>query len=263
MKNKKELKKIEQVAITAIKKSAKKLTTIYYNFKKSNIKLKSKHEIVSYADLLSEKIIIKEIKNNLPDHHILSEEKGDNFKKSDYLWIIDPIDGTTNFTIKNPLWAISIGIAYKNEVVLGFIYAPVLDELYIAKKDKGAYLNNKRIKISKTENKKIIHTFCHGSDLNSIKRAINYYKYQKLNSLDCRQLGSASIELAYVAAGRIESIAIPGAHSWDVSAGTLLVKEAGGRVSDFNNKNWTLDSKDMLASNKFIHTKLVKILKNI
>lgn len=259
----KDLNKIKKTAITASKKSAEKLIKIYQKFERSDIKMKSGHEIVSYADLLSEKMIIKEIKNNFPDHHILSEEKGDNFKKSDYMWIIDPIDGTTNFTMKNPLWAISIGLAYKGEVIFGLVYAPILKELYIAQKNKGAYLNNKKIKVSKIKSGKVLNTFCHGSDIKNIKRALKYYNYQKINNFDCRQLGSASIELAYVACGRVESITIPGAHSWDVAAGQLLVKEAEGKVTNFKNKNWNLKSKDIIASNKLTHNQIIKVIKNI
>lgn len=256
-------KKIEKVALRAAQKSAEKLIKIYKNFDRSDIEMKSAHEVVSYADLLSEKIIINEIKKDFPDHHLLSEEKGDNQQKSDYSWIIDPIDGTTNFTIKNPLWAISIGVLYKNKIIFGLIQAPILGETYKASLGQGAFLNNKRIKVSKIKSGKVINTFCHGSNIKNIKRAIKYYSQQKLKNLDCRQLGSASIELAYVASGRIESIAIPGAHSWDVVAGALIVSEAGGRVSDFQNKKWSIDSKDIVASNKLVHPQLIKVLKNI
>lgn len=257
------MNKIEKTALKAAKLSAIKLKKIYQNFNRNDIKMKSTHEIVSYADLLSEKIIIAEIKKEFPNHHILSEEKGDDQKKSDYTWIIDPIDGTTNFTMKNPLWAISIGVLYKNDLIFGLIYAPMLNEIYRASKDKGAFLNNKRIKVSNIKNGKVINTFCHGSNIKSIKRAIKYYTKQKLKNFDCRQLGSASIELAYVASGRIESITIPGAHSWDVAAGTILVREAGGKVTDFQDKKWNTKSKDLIASNKLVHLQIINTLKSI
>ena len=179
------MNKIEKTALKAAQTSAKKLKKIYENFNRSDIKMKSAHEIVSYADLLSEKIIIKEIKKEFPDHHILSEEKGDDQKKSDYTWIIDPIDGTTNFTIKNPLWAISIGVLYKNELIFGLVYAPILNEVYRASKNKGAFLNNKKINVSKVKNTKVINTFCHGSNIRSIKKAVKYYTQQKLKNFDC------------------------------------------------------------------------------
>lgn len=253
----------KKVAVEAAKLSAKKLTKIYEKFSRADIKMKSSHEIITEADLLSEKIIIKEIKRNFPDHKILSEESGNDDKKSDYLWIIDPIDGTTNFSMKNPIWAISIGLAYKNEIILGVVYAPILDELYVAEKNKGAFLNNKKIQRSKIKTGKVLNTFCHGSDVKSIKRAVKYYSKQKLANFDCRQMGSASVELAFVAGGRTESLTIPGAHSWDVAAGILLVREAGGKVTDFSGKKWNLKSKDMIASNSLVHRQILDTVKNL
>lgn len=252
--------KIKTIGINAVKKAGKLALSEYKNFHRSEVNLKYGHEIVTKVDLASEKIIINEIKKKFKEHEILSEESGFNRKKSDYLWIIDPIDGTTNFTIHNPLWAISLGLAYKNKIIFGFIYAPYLDELFVAEKGRGAYLNNHKIKISKTNKKKEIHTFCHGSDKKSLLKALRYYKKQKLNKLDCRQLGSASMELAYVASGRVESIMIPGAHSWDVAAGVLLVREAGGKVTDFDGKKWNLKSKDIVASNGSTHKKILELI---
>lgn len=255
--------KFKKTALRAARLSSRELIETYKNFRRSNIKMKSSHEIVTKADLLSEKIIISEIKKDFPKHRILSEESGDNNKESDYLWIIDPIDGTTNFTMKNPLWAISIALAYKNEIILGLILAPILKEVYIAQRDKGSLLNNKKIEVSKIKEEKVLNTFCHGSKTENIKKAIKYYKKQKLNNFDCRQLGSASIELAYVSCGRIESITIPGAHSWDVAAGALIVKESGGRVSDFKGGDWSLSSSDIIASNGLVHQQIINTVKNI
>ncbi len=254
---------IKKIALEAISLSAEKLKKEYFNFSRKQVEIKGRHEIITKHDLMSEKIIIKKIKEYFPDHHILSEEQGDNQKKSDYLWIIDPIDGTTNFSIHNPLWSISLALLYKKEIILGIILAPILNELYIAKKNKGAFLNGKRIITPKANQKKIINTFCHGSTEKDIKRAIKYYTQQKLNHLDCRQLGSATLELAYVATGRVDSIVIPGANSWDVAAGALIVKEAGGKITDFSGKKWSIESPDILASNKNIHQNILNTIKKI
>jgi myo-inositol-1(or 4)-monophosphatase len=253
--------KIKKVALNAAHVAGKYLMHEFQSFDRSNIKLKSFTQIVTAADLGSEKIIINHIKNNFPQHHILSEEAGEKKSDSDYFWIIDPIDGTTNFTMHNPLWSISIGLAYQGELILGVVYAPMLKELYIAEKGKGAKLNGKKIKVSQISEGKILNAYCHGSDKKDVKRAIKYYSYQKLQQLDCRQLGSAAIELAFVATGRIESIVIPGLNSWDVAAGILIVREAGGKVTDFKNNEWNLKSKDMLASNRIIHNQIIKALK--
>ncbi len=257
------MKKIKKVAMDAIKKAGKYAMHEYKKFDRKNVRLKHHREILTDIDLGSEKIIIKEIKKNFPEHNVLSEEAGFNKKKSDYLWIIDPIDGTTNFSIHNPMWAISIGVAYKDKIVLGFIYAPALDEIYFAEINKGAYLNNKKLKVSGDNKGKIVNTFCHSRSDKDTKKAVKYYSYQKLHGFDCRQLGSAALELAYVAGGRVESIAIPGANSWDVSAGVLLVREAGGKVTDFLGKKWSIKSKDILASNGKVHSNILKVLNNL
>ncbi len=254
-------KEIKKVALTAIKRAGKFLLKEYKDFNRADIKFKSHHEIITKNDLLSEEIIIKEIKNNFSDHRILSEERGRIEDFSKYLWIIDPIDGTTNFSMHNPLWSISIAVAYEDEVILGAIYAPFIDELFISEKGKGSVLNGEKINVSKIGNDKVLNTFCHSTNEKDIKRAIKYFSYQKINGLDCRQLGSAAIELAYVACGRIESIMIPGANSWDVAAGALLVREAGGKVTDFLGKEWNLESKDILASNKIVHKDILEVIK--
>jgi myo-inositol-1(or 4)-monophosphatase len=255
--------KYQKVALKVARESSKVLIEKYNNFNRGDVKLKSAHEIVTKYDVLSEKIILAGIKKNFPDHAIFSEEKGRNNKKSDYLWLIDPIDGTTNFSMHNPIWSISIALAYKGEIIMGLVFAPILREIFMASKGKGAFMNGKRIKVSNVNSGKVLNTFCHGSNIKDIKRAIKYYTQQKLNHLDCRQLGSAAIESSYVACGRIESIAIPGVNSYDVGAGVLIVREAGGIVSDFKGKEWNLKSKDILASNKKVHKSLLKSLKNI
>jgi len=259
-----DLKKVKKVAIEAVSLSAEKLKHEFIKFDRQKIKLKSKNEVVTEYDLWSEKTIINKIKKHFPDHHILSEEQGDNNKKSDYLWALDPIDGTTNFSIHNPLWSIALALLYKQEIILGIIIIPMLDELFIAEKNKGAFLNGRRITIPKSNNNnKMIHTFCHGSSKSDIQKAIKYYTYQKNNNLDCRRLGSAAIELAYVASGRIDSIVIPGTKPWDVLAGALIVREAGGIVTDFNNKKWDLKSRNIIASNKKVHPEIMKVIKKL
>ena len=121
-------------------------------------------------------------------------------------------------------------------------------------------MNNKPIRVSRTAQTRNINTFCHGARERDIRKALKFASYLKIRHLDCRQLGAASLELAYVAAGRTESIMIPGAHTWDVAAGIMLVREAGGRVTDFAGRKWTLDSEDMLASNGRVHKELLRVI---
>jgi myo-inositol-1(or 4)-monophosphatase len=254
-------KQIKQLAIAAAKKSGKALSAEYFRFNRKDVQLKSRFEILTRADLLSEEIILKEIRHNFPHHHILSEETGDNKAVSDYFWIVDPLDGTTNFFMHDPLWAISIAVAHQGELILGIVYAPVLDEFYLAETGEGVTLNGRSIKVSDIAKDKVLNLFCHGHNDAAIKKAVKYYSYQKLHGFDCRQLGSGSLELAYVAGGRAESIAIPGADLYDVAAGVLLVKEAGGKVTDLANKEWNITSSDMIASNGKIHQDILRVLK--
>jgi len=249
--------KFKKIAIEAVKESGKILVGEYEIFDRQNVMMKSKHEIVTKLDLLSEEIIIKKIIKNFPTHGIVSEEKGEIKGVADYVWYIDPIDGTTNFSIHNPLWSISLALAYENNIMLGVVYAPVLGELFVAEAGGGAWLNNRKLAVSEINQGKTINTFCHGAQNKDIKKALSYCRQQKLNGFDCRQLGSAAIELAYVAAGRVESIFIPGAHSWDIAAGVLLVNEAGGKVTDINGRPWHLQSDSVIASNGKVHRQIL------
>lgn len=255
--------KIKKILLGTARLAGKELLRRYQVFKREDVKLKLSHEILTAADLASERIILKNIKSNFPDHQILSEEAGKNSKHSDYLWVVDPLDGTTNFSMHNPLWSVSIAVFYKKRLLMAVVFAPFLQELFFAQKNQGAFMNGRRLKVSKIKSGKVLNTFCHGSKTEDIQRAMKYYNHQKLNNLDCRQMGSAAIELAYVAAGRVESIAVPGANAWDVAAGALLVQEAGGKVSDFNNRSWGIGSQDILASNGRVHQEIIKIFKDI
>ena len=243
--------------------AGEKLLKDYQNFDRSSVNLKSDFEIVTSSDLVSERLILREIIKEFPEHGILSEETGGQHIDNDYLWIIDPIDGTTNFSMHNPLWSISIALAYMGEIKMGLIYAPVLGEMFTAVLDEPAELNGQKIQVSNFNREPLIHTYCHGSQAKDIKRAIKYYAQQKKMSFECRQLGSAALELAYVACGRVDSVAITGTNPWDVSAGDLLVRMAGGKVTDFKGKNWALDDSDILASNGKTHLDLLKMTREL
>lgn len=261
MSNKKELR---ETAAEAAHKAGSVLMKYFYKLQKSEIKNKSKHEIVTPADLAAEKIILDLIKKKFPKHAILSEEAGSNGKEAEYLWIIDPLDGTTNFSMGNPLFAVSIAVYKNNEPVAAATYVPFLKNIYWAEKGKGAYLNNKKIKVSQERKiERAFLTFCHGNNEASIKRAINIYARLKLETRDLRQIGAGSIECAWVAEGRTEAIIIPGAHPWDVAAGALLVREAGGIVTNIWGQEWNPQSEGIIAAGKNISDSLIKAVKNI
>jgi myo-inositol-1(or 4)-monophosphatase len=255
--------KIKKVALGAVKKSAKAILPIFKKFDRHTVMLKAKKEAVTEADKLSEKIIINEIQKNFLKHDILSEEFGSIDNKSEYRWILDPIDGTTSFTEHSPLWCISLAVAHKDELIFSVVYAPDIDELFIAEKGKGATVNGRKINVSDFSDGKTLNAYCHDKSSADIQKAVKYFSYQKLHGTNIQQLGSAALELCYIAAGRIESLAVFGANAWDVSGGILMVKEAGGKVTDFNNRSWQIGGREILATNGKVHSDLLEIIKKL
>lgn len=260
----------KSLAILAAQKAGAHLLKEFKRGSKS-FALKSSHEIVTQADKQAEKIILALLKKHTPQFQILSEESGLHSHKSSWLWVVDPLDGTTNFRVHNPLFSVSIALYYKGNPQLGVVYAPYLNELFVAEKGKGATLNSKPVHVSKTSQlKKSFLTYCYGTHPKHMRMAVELYRYFKMKSVDMRQMGSAAIELAWVASGRTESIVIPGTHPWDAAAGVLLVTEAGGKTTDFRGQPWRFVDKksgkisfnaDLLATNSKIHSKILQHLK--
>jgi len=258
-----ERRRIKKQAIKLVRQAGNLLLAEYKQGRINHLRFKSKHEIVTAADLISEKIILKGLNKLTPNYRIISEENGDNRKKSDWLWLVDPLDGTTNFYMGNPLFAVQIALVYKNEPQLGIIYAPAINEFYLAEKGQGAYLNNKKIKVSQNNLKQALLTYCHGNSQADLKRALKIYQHFKLSNFDIRQIGSAALEFGWVAKGRTDCYISPGARLWDVVPGALLVKEAGGKIYDFKGKPWTLNSKTVFASNGVIDKAILNFLKKL
>jgi len=248
---------MKEYAVELAKKAG---TVLLQGFKSlAFIKNESKDpkQLVTKFDLESEKIIIGGIKKKYPHHNILSEEAGLINKGASYTWIVDPLDGTGNFTKKNPFFSISIALRYKKELILGIVYAPVLDELYATEKGKGAFLNNNTISVSTTHeiNKSSIVS-CEGSDRNII-RSTKLFRGIRPVVLDMRKLGSAAIESAWVACGRAEAYVVTKINPWDIAAGAILVEEAGGKVTDFKGRTWNLNKSDLILSNGKLHEELL------
>jgi myo-inositol-1(or 4)-monophosphatase len=235
----------------------------FHKVRQTSIKKKSHFAgLVSHVDIAAEKIIKNIIRKKYPSHNILGEELGALKKKSDYTWLIDPLDGTHNYLMGNPIFCTAIALIYKNEVVLSVINAPFIKELYWGAKGKGAWLNNKRLRVSqKNIVSQSLFYYCHGYRKKDVIKALKIYAQLKMRANDVRQLGAASLETAWVAAGRAEGFVIPGGKPWDVAAGLLLVREAGGRATDFQNRDWRFNSKDMICSNGLIHDKFLKLIK--
>ncbi len=248
-----------QAAVDAARGAGKILMD---NYGKINVKHKVDGTIVTNADLESEKYIISQLKKEFPEYSILAEESGREQKESEYIWVIDPLDGTTNYSIQNPFFNVSIALAHKSEPVVGAVYSPFQDEMFSAEKGKGAYMNGEEIKVSsKNTLEESVHTFCHASNEAATKKMADIWTELKLLNPKVRQIGAGALELSYVACGRVESFMMIDMNPWDVAAGTLLVREAGGRVTDFSGKEFDIECKDILASNGILHEKLLDIVK--
>lgn len=239
---------------------AGKILMKYYG--KTTPKEKLDKSIITEADIKSEEKIRSILQKYYPEYSILGEELGYKQTTSDFVWAVDPLDGTTNFSMKIPLFSVSIALAYKGNSIKGVVYCPFTDEIFYAEKGKGAFLNGEKIKVSENNDiKKSFITFCHGNDKESIILAMNFLKKFKLINEKIRQLGSAAIELCYVASGRCEGYMIPGPKPWDIAAGIIIVEEAGGKVTNFNGKSIDIYTKTLLATNGKIHQELLKMLK--
>ena len=241
-------------------KGAGKIVMKNYGKVKS-FRVKDMESYVTNVDLESEKFIISAIRKKYPDHDIVSEESGSLNKKSDYRWIIDPIDGTHNYFHKLPIFGISIGLEYKGKAILGVIYLPYFKELYVAEKGKGAFLNGKRLRVS--SNKSFEKTFIL-TDL--VLRYKPEEKIDMLNKLkgkiyDIRAMGSAVYGYAMVARGFVDAYITMYTYPWDIAAGALIVEEASGKVTDFNGKEWKAKIGKYIATNNKIHNQLIKALR--
>lgn len=234
----------------------------------TEFKIESKQgmqNLVTEYDKLSENSIISNIFQHFPDHAILSEECGDiNKGKSPITWIIDPLDGTVNFSRQIPVFSVSIGVALERQIVSGVVYQPMTQELFIAEKGKGSYLNGKRISVSKTDQfeKALMATgFPYDVDKNPLS-CIDRFARLQAKGIPIRRLGSAAIDLSYVSAGRFDAFWEVGLHPWDMAAGKLLVEEAGGKVSHWNGSTHEIFCYDtLLSSNGLLHQKMIEQLK--
>ena len=237
------------------------------------VKFKDRQDIATNLDYEVEKIIIGAIRKKFPEHNILSEEIGNinKNKKSDYLWIIDPIDGTKYYIRGIPLFTISIALQYKNEIVFGLVYNPSTKEMFYAQKNKGAYLNDKKIRVSDKENLK--DAFIYAELPNFSIPHDKFNKYSKmltnlnLNSYRVRAFGSGSLGLCYVSTGAFEAYVNLGSPTaiYDLAAGLVILKEAGGKITDFKNDSIKLNEQKssllILASNGKVHNDILGLLK--
>lgn len=230
---------------------------------KLSIETKSeRHDLVTEWDRKSEKLIIETLSKHFPDHHFLAEEGGESgTNKEGIQWVIDPLDGTVNFAHKLPLFAVSIAATFQGEVLVGVVYNPMLEELFVAEKGKGASLNGNEIKVTGIDdlNHAMLGT---GFPYNAYKNplyALDHFQAFAKMGLPLRRIGSAAIDLCYLAAGRFDAFWEVSLHPWDYAAGKLIIEEAGGTFTDLEGNPYSsLHEGPILASNGQLHDQMVK-----
>ena len=222
---------------------------------------KEDNSVVTKADLAAEEVILKEIKENFPDHKIISEEKGIIDSDSSFVWLIDPLDGTLNFSRGLPNFAVSIAMTENNKTKIAVVYNPITNSLFQAEEGKGAYWNGEKMGVSEMEDlSSSIITLGRDRDEDNKKKTLSmineiYFKSHQ------RIIGSSALELAWTASGRVEGFISIGLKRWDVAGGLLLVTEAGGKVTDFEGGDLDPDNNYFVATNGRIHEDLLGILK--
>lgn len=218
-------------------------------------------EAVTVYDKMADELIVQGIKKAYPDHSLLTEESGRLEGDPDWLWIVDSLDGTSDFASLNPFFSVCVALMHRQELVLGAIYAPAINEFYLAEKGKGAYLNQRRIQVSEVSQLRQGYVFyCEGGEKDRPRTGgILNRIYPEV--MDLRKLGSAGLETAWVAAGKGEAYFTTKIEPWDVAPGVLLVREAGGEVTDFEGNQWRPEQGDLLFSNGRVHLAILRLLK--
>lgn len=254
-----------KIAVTAAREAGQILKESFERKGGYGVEFKKYQEPVSMVDYASNDILIRHLSRNFPSHSILSEESDGALEAEigkNPTWILDPLDGTSNFIAGIPIFGLTIAYVENREIKLGVIYDPVHDEMFVAEKGRGAWLNGKRIHVSTRDVVRGAMLFAgrgyrnkdhirHGKIIYALEKTTTYF----------RRLGCASIMLSSVAAGRADSVILTGNKPWDTFAGVLLVQEAGGRVTDYCGKAWKVTSPDLAATNKAIHRNIIAVTK--
>jgi myo-inositol-1(or 4)-monophosphatase len=227
--------------------------------------LKGEFDLVTEADRASEKLVVERLRTYFPSHTIVAEEGGGHTGASEYRWFVDPLDGTTNFAHGFPMFNVTLGLERAGELIAGVVYDPIAREMFTAERGAGAYVNNHRIHVSRAAR---LADSLASTGFPSRKRHhninIHFYYQLAMSSHGVRRTGSAALDLAYVAAGRLEFFWEFGLKPWDMAAGCLLVSEAGGRVSDMNGGRHSVTESDhLLADNGLVHDEVLALFGDI
>lgn len=242
------------IAVRAARSAGDVITRSIDNVGKLTIRLKGKNDYVTEVDKLAEQEIIRIIRKAYPDHAILAEESG-RHGESEYIWVIDPLDGTTNFLHGFPQFAVSIALKHKGRIEQGVVYDPLRQELFTATRGAGAMLNNRRIRVTQQTSLKgaLLGTGFPFKAQHHLDAYLNMFRSLFIDSAGIRRAGAAALDLAYVAAGRLDGFWEIGLNEWDMAAGVLLIQEAGGIVTDFLNGEHYLTSGNLIAASPKLH----------
>lgn len=231
----------------------------------------SKHEIyykgeinlVTEADKMSEDLVISAINRSFPDHGILSEESPAQNSQAKMRWIIDPLDGTTNYAHGYPVFCVSIALENEGVIVLGVIYDPLRQDMFVAERGKGAYLNSKKLKVSAISSlsRSLLATGFPYDIRVSKDNNINHFNLMAMEAQAIRRAGAAALDIAYLACGRFDGFWELKLMPWDMAAGCLMVEESGGVISNITGGKWDISSPNILASNGLIHDQMINVFK--
>lgn len=254
-----------KTAITAARLAGDIILKNFGRLSAGDIQAKQDFDFVTKVDKWSEAIIMQTIRDKFPSHVFLAEETLKQEAGSNYRWIIDPLDGTTNYIHSYPMFSVSIALEYKGEIIVGVVFDPLKDELFHAVKDSGSFLNNKQIYASDTVllAKSLIATGFPFRKKEMIDLYLDAFRTIFEGVSDIRRAGSAALDLSYIAAGRCEGFFELNLSPWDIAAGSLLIKEAGGVITDFGGGENYLTTGNIIGGNEHIHNEILKIIKQI
>jgi myo-inositol-1(or 4)-monophosphatase len=251
-------------AVEAARRSQEVILDNLGRLSKGDVSLKQASDFVTRVDKESEHVIIQTIKERFPQHFFLSEESLKDTENT-YRWIIDPLDGTTNYIHGFPMFAVSIALEHKGEIILGVVLDPLRDELFTAEKGCGAYLNGSPIRVSTASvlSECLLATGFPFRKKDMIDLYLQAFRNIFLRVSGIRRAGSAALDLAYLAAGRCDGFFELGLSPWDIAAGSILIKEAGGIVTDFGGGNDYLSTGNIVAGTQYVHGEVLKEIKNV
>lgn len=253
------------IAVKAARRAASIITRASFEVEQLRVTHKGHNDFVTEVDQAAEKAIVDVLRQAYPDHAILAEESGASsnlHKDSENVWIIDPLDGTTNFIHGFPQYAISIGLQQRGQITQAVVYDPTRNELFTASKGAGAFLNDKRIRVAKRDKlaDALIGTGFPYSDLSGLDEYVKMFHVMTEKSAGLRRPGAAALDLAYVAAGRLDGFFEKNLKPWDIAAGSLLITEAGGLVGDFHGESDYLYKGNVIAGSPKIFSQMISVL---